>query len=237
MTGSEVALREYVEALLNEQQRAIEMAEREREKTAIALAAGLARLTEEGDERLREHIENQVRQLAAALEAADKRHGMLRDEVILRDAALRDLLIQTSESNDLRVREAFAAAAAAIGKQEAANEVRFQSVNEFREQLGEQAREFVPREVADSQIGDLRSRIETNANAILSSRQYTVSKDQYDVMVGELATWRTRVDRTLAERQGGAQQRQLTGAQISLLIAAVGVIVSVIVVANALSGP
>ena len=213
MTGpaeDNVSLRDFVEALFERNRQAGEQADRERQRSADALAVALARSIDEGDERLREHITNQINQIQAAMDAADKRHDMLRDEVILRDASLRDLLLQQANSNDLRVREAFAAAGAAIDKQEVANERRFDAVNAFREQLGEQATRFVSREVLDAQMEDLRARIESNSNAILSSR---------------------------GESQGGAHQRQLTGAQISLLITVVGVIVAVVIAANTLSGP
>ena len=154
-----VALRDYVEALFNEQQRATEMAEREREKAATvlrseqlrtqqtaeqeraksadALAASLAQSIREGDERLREHITQQVKQIEAALAAAQ-----------------RETLIQHEASEK------------AIAKAEAANEKRFGSVNEFRVQLADQATLFLPREVFDAQFADLNKRVGANTDNI-----------------------------------------------------------------------
>ncbi len=47
----------------------------------------------------------------------------------------------------------------AIAKAEAANEKRFAGVNEFRQQLSDQAKEFMPRELAESQFADMHKEI------------------------------------------------------------------------------
>lgn len=183
-----VALRQYVEALFAENQRATEIAEREREKAAAALhaeqqraadvaerertkaaealATWLARSISEGDDRLREHITNQVQQIEAALTAAEvlsyerisrleSESGSVDRQAATRVAALNDLVQQKFDST----REA-------VSKAEAANERRFESVNAFRAQLGDQVAQFLPREVSDAQFNELRKAIGTNTTRL-----------------------------------------------------------------------
>ena len=122
-----VTLREYVEALLHEHQRANEIAERERESSAHVLASELRDRILAGDARLAEHIAQQIGQIAAALESAR------REQTLVASAAKE-----------------------AIEKAERATEKRFSSVNAFREQLSDQVAMFMPREVAESQITEMR---------------------------------------------------------------------------------
>src|SRR4051812_3783882 len=49
----------------------------------------------------------------------------------------------------------------AILKAEKATEKRFESVNEFRSQLADQAATFLPREVAEAQLAELRKQVST----------------------------------------------------------------------------
>lgn len=60
-------LRQHFNAILQEKDRAVEMAEAEREKAAAALSTALAKTISDGDERLREHIANQIDQINRAL--------------------------------------------------------------------------------------------------------------------------------------------------------------------------
>ncbi len=62
----------------------------------------------------------------------------------------------------------------AISKAEAASEKRFASVNAFREQLNDQAKDFMPREVADAQIKELDKRI----SSLQQSHDTSAGKDQ-----------------------------------------------------------
>ncbi len=142
--GQHVELREYVESLFAAEQRANEMAEREREKAACALASerdrsaqaltlNLAKQIEAGDTHLRQHIDQQVAQIEAALVAAN-----------------RETLVRHDSSEK------------AIAKAEAANERRFDSVNAFRAQLADQTTTFLPREVSDAQFADIRKQSNSN---------------------------------------------------------------------------
>jgi hypothetical protein len=125
------ALAEKTYAHLEESRRAVEMAEREREKAAVALAGNLARAIEDGDVRLREHIGQQVAQIEAALNGARRETG-------------------------------FAAAAQkeAIDKADAANDKRFDAVNNFRAELSDRWEKTMPREVAEAQINEIKKSME-----------------------------------------------------------------------------
>lgn len=87
-----------------------------------------------------------------------------------------EVLIQ---SNDRRYAERFdaqekavdaalQAAKEAVGKAETAAEKRFDSVNEFRGQLSDQARDFMPRSEAELQIKGLSEKID-NIQGLLGS--------------------------------------------------------------------
>lgn len=54
-----------------------------------------------------------------------------------------------------------AAQAAAIAKAEAANEARFDAVNEFRSQLGDQTRTFMPRLEVESKLASIDEKLVT----------------------------------------------------------------------------
>lgn len=159
----QVSLREYVEALFNEQQRATDMAERERaaatsalrqeqqhaadiaarerSKAAGALATNLAHSISEGDDRLREHIVNQFAQIAAALDSAEKL------EVTRLDTLRREMTLIHDGSEK------------AISKAETAVEKRLEAGNAYRAQLADQASTFMLREVGDAQFDDLRKQV------------------------------------------------------------------------------
>jgi flagellar biosynthesis/type III secretory pathway protein FliH len=157
---TEIELREYFNAILSEKDRAVEMAtaerekaagalreeqryametaEHEREKAAEALRTGLDRAMQEGDDRLREHITNQVMQINAALISADK------------------LEIARIDAVRTQLTDAMKAAAAAVTKAENATEKRLEGMNEFRAQLESQNSTFMPREVGEAQFNELR---------------------------------------------------------------------------------
>ena len=137
-----VSLRDYVEAIFEEQRRGMLVAEEEREKAAKALRDELARAIEEGDRALRDHITQQIAQIREALNAAR------------READIR-----------------FEAAQAAIAKAEAAYEKRFESMNEWRGQSADRERtqqedrlalegKFAGREVMDAQLDAIRREVQ-----------------------------------------------------------------------------
>lgn len=84
----------------------------------------------------------------------------LHEEVIFRDSSLKDQIQASVVANDLRVREAFAAAEKAIDKQDSASEKRFDSINEFRAQLTDQAAEFVRQDLYSASNETIRKDVE-----------------------------------------------------------------------------
>lgn len=150
-------------ALRNEQQRATDQAARERDKAAENLRVELLRSQSEGDERLREHISNQVMQIQAALVSADK----LETERINRiDARVHGL-----EANLDLLRKS---GIVAQEKFEATVTARFSAVNEFRAALDDLGKQMATRRELEQtkatsneryddllrQFGDMRSRLD-----------------------------------------------------------------------------
>lgn len=132
-------------ALQAERLHADATAEQERHKAAQALATALQQSIKDGDERLRDHIVNQIEQIRAALTAQESLS-------VARVGAVREAIAATTE----RFEQRFDSTQEAVAKADVATEKRFESVNEFRAQLGDQVREFLPREVADAQISEIR---------------------------------------------------------------------------------
>jgi len=135
-------------ALRNESQRASDKADSEREKAAKALRQELARNIEEGDRNLRDHIIAQVGQIREALisvEKLDLQRHLTGDQKI--EAVARELQIKSDASTE------------AIAVASVANEKRFESVNEFRDQLAQIIQTFMPREVAEKEIQQIGQRL------------------------------------------------------------------------------
>lgn len=145
-------IKEFIEAILDEQRRGMIVAEQEREKAAKALRIELERAINQGDEALRDHISNQIAQLAAALVSAD----MLEQERIRTVTA--------------RLDTQFDAAQKAIAKADTATEKRFEGVNEWRAQSADRERtqaeqlalftsEFIRLDVHKAEMGQLQRQI------------------------------------------------------------------------------
>jgi hypothetical protein len=163
-------VKEYFQAVLDEQRRGMIVAEQEREKAATALgktlqqqisdmSASLQHRIEVGDNNLREHIEQQVGQLRIEREGAT------------------ELVAQQVHSLRSEMRIINDASEAAIAKADAANEKRFEATNEWRQQSLDRERTqqeqtaalsgtFMPREVAEAQISDLRRTIQELADKV-----------------------------------------------------------------------
>lgn len=167
-----VSLRDHVDAILSEKDRAVEMATDEREKAAAALRKALERTIEEGDDRLREHITNQIQQINAALLSADK------------------LELERIGSVRRELQQAMASAAEAVQKAETATEKRFEGVNEWRGQSADRERSqqeqmanltatFLPREVAEAQFAEMRKQIDENRDRLNSDSGARRSAGEY----------------------------------------------------------
>lgn len=160
MDKSDAEREKAASALRVEQHRAMEQAQHERELAATALQVSLERAMQEGDDRLREHISNQIQQINAALVSADKLEQARVEAVREQTRAVqRELKIIQEESEK------------AIAKAETANEKRFESVNEWRAQSADRERsqqeqsailvsEFPRREVVDAKFNELSAKIE-----------------------------------------------------------------------------
>lgn len=124
-------LKAYIEAILEEQRRAIHTADEEREKSAQIVREALSQQITAADAALSQHIGEQIRQVR-----------------------------QVIELNGKAVDAAFAASEKAILKAETAAERRFESVNEFRAQLADQTQTFMPREVAEAKIDEVGKKVD-----------------------------------------------------------------------------
>ena len=136
-----IPLREHFDAILDEQRRGMLVAEQEREKAARALAVELTRSITEGDTNLREHIKNQIDQIRAALESAER------------------LEVQRIEALGHSMSLIHEASEKAISKAENATEKRLESLNELRGSMADQTNTFLPREVAEAQLLEMRRAI------------------------------------------------------------------------------
>jgi hypothetical protein len=141
-------VKEYVEKILDEHRRATMQAERERELAASALREGIYQSIREGVERLREHVAIQIVQIQTALEAASSLEQQRVANTLQKVEGLRTEMLLLHEGSEK-----------AINKAEVATERRFESVNEFRAQLGDQVQQFIPREVAETQFGQMNQRL------------------------------------------------------------------------------
>jgi hypothetical protein len=178
-------VKEYLEALLTEKDRALRMADDERGKAAENLRIEVERARREGDDRLREHIENQIRQIRGDLASADKLEQARVDAVADRLEELNRAGHASIEARIAGVQREVGlvhqAQETAISKAEASTEKRFESINEFRAEAravreaqqaetASLARSFLPREVADAKfveharlIDALEKRLDTSA--------------------------------------------------------------------------
>ncbi|MDQ3276082.1 MAG: hypothetical protein M3Q39_13915 [Actinomycetota bacterium] len=241
--GSQVELREYIERIFVEGQRATEMAEREREKAASALTterynaaetaerereksaqalrSGLDKAISAGDERLREHIFNQVAQIQEAMSSANgleaERFERAKAEV---EALRREMrLIQN-------------AAAEAVNKAEnSQKEINYRG-NQFRGQLADQAANLMPRKEVEALVNDMRKRVDD-----------LLPRETFDTAVSSLERRITAntssLDRTrgVGEGEDGARGRSefATSTLIAVVVAAVSVIAVIVAIANTLS--
>lgn len=205
------ALEKRLLAILQEQRDATHLAEDEREKAAAQLRLNLEQMIREGDTNLRMHITEQVQSIKAAL-AAQERLG---------------------EEKDKRLEAVHEAAQEAIAKAEQSMERRLDSMNEFRDQLSDQAARFIPREVYDAGIEQARREREGLVERLNRNENKTLPREVFEASLAEWQTWRSGVDDFLAAHRGGQQaieQRReqiqpwqiwLAGAVVTALIAAI----------------
>lgn len=193
-------------ALRNEQQRALDQAEREREKAASALRDQLVELIRSGDNNLREHITQQISQIAQLIDNVEK--------VALSryDGLQREMRIQ------------HAADQAAIAKAENANETRFAAANEWRGQSAD--RERTQQEQIASFVATLTPLSKTQS--IEDKLVALIERDREDIS-------QLRQLRTLQQGQE-AGLKISTSIAVTLITVAIGIIGTIVVLANYFAG-
>jgi len=153
-----------------------------------------------------EHLEQARREVTAALTAADKavtevdrRHSeqflALERMVLARFDAEHTLLVNLAHERQTAIDAAFAAQQAAVNKAEVAAEKRFESINEFRAQLGDQAATFVPRQEAEAAIGRNTERVKElfdTVNTHVSRVEWAAANDRLTEQVRDLADHQNR---------------------------------------------
>lgn len=197
------------EVLRNETQRALDKADGEREKAASALR------------------DEQQRAMAKADIERERSADVLRSQLMQQiDAGDKNLFIHIDNQKE-QVAAAFAASEKAILKAETANEKRFEGINEFRGQLRDQQAEFLLREIFDRAQTEQRNSMESLAQRVAANAQN----------IAEI-TARTGggQDTSKEERDKRGEQSRMVAVGVSIvaaLIAATGIIISVVIAAGA----
>lgn len=188
-------------ALRGEQQRALDQAEREREKAASALRDELARAIQEGDDRLREHVANQINQIKGDLTSAEKLE-------MERVGGVTEKLAGVQREVNL---QAFAAKEA-ITKAEKATEDRFESVNEFRKEA---------RAVRESQATALA----VLASSLLPRETFDTFQKAQDEWRRQVEQ---RMERDLGREMGSKETKSTQGVAMGLIFGAAGFLFTII---------
>lgn len=127
----------------------------ERDRAAEALRSANQKAIEQADDVRAKSADRLAEQLTEKIQSGDEN---LRLHIVGQarelDAARRETAIIHEASEK------------AIARADASTEKRFEAVNAFRQQLADQAGLFMPREVADTQIEELRKQIQDNTDRI-----------------------------------------------------------------------
>jgi hypothetical protein len=204
--GAPVKLREYIEAILDEHQKAMELAADEREKAAVALREQLSERIAAGDANLREHIMQQVAQLSQLI-ANIEQVSAQREEGLRREIAIQHAADQT-----------------AIAKAEAFNERRFEAANEWRGQSAD--RERSQQEQIQSFVTTLTPLSKTEA--VEEKLTAVLQRDRADI---EALTKRMDLQQGQA-----AGVRVTTSVAVTLITVGLAVLGTIIVLANYFTG-
>lgn len=197
-------------ALRNEQQRALDQADRERDRAAEKLRAELARQIDEGDDRLREHIAQQFQQINAALFSSEK----LEVERLSRLQAVVDALGEKLEV--LRVAQQLAQS-----KFEASVESRFAQVNEFRGSLDDLGKTMATRrELEQAMLGATAKIDELN-------KLITEMRSRLDVGPSALKELQVRADLGQGRGEGKQQNMAAVYALAGVALTIIGLVAAV----------
>lgn len=195
------------------------------------VGAALARLAEQTT-----GLQRQVSRLEAVIAEHARVFGEMQNETESRITALTEAKLTTYrtliDSQTEKVALALSSAEKAVTKAETATEKRFDSVNEFRQQLNDQAASFMPRTEAMQLSGQATERLRELAGLVptLATRaEMQAMADRQAERIGEL---QDRINRAEGQGQGAKDNR----AGLFAVIAAVGMLISiVVVVANLLT--
>lgn len=201
--------REHFDVVLAEKDRAVEMATQEREKAAQALAGNLARSVREGDDRLREHVANQVAQIEAALLSAERLE-------LERIKSVRDLLTAALD-----------AAKEAVNKAEAADHERFASHNNLLGKMDEQAKDA--QSTLDTLTGTFVTKDSINASREAWEQWRRSVEKRFDQSIGERQGMGAARTEGRAERTEAREVSALRYAIVATLSSVVTVILTLVV--------
>lgn len=185
-------------ALRGEQQRALDQAGRERDKAAENLRIELARAMNEGDDRLREHISQQVLQINAALVSAEK----LEVERV-------NAINQKIEGDEKVVEALRVSFSDRIDKFETSVADRFKQVNEFRGSLDDLGKQMATRRELEGLSASLNQRHEELVKTLGELRS------RIDVGPAALGTLQQRIDTQTGQVIGAGEARASTKSAIT----------------------
>lgn len=211
--------------LRSEQHRALDQANQEREKAAVQLRVELARAIAEGDDRLREHISNQIQQINAALISGEKLEleRLARVDADVRSLAREQTLLRETST-------------AAQNKFENEVAARFTQVNEFRASLDDLGKAMATRRELESSQATSQGRYED------LSKQLQELRSRLDTGPADLRLLQQRFDVGAGVDQGAVEARAasrsgITFAQglLATAIAIVALIFGALTLQNRLS--
>lgn len=170
---------------------------------------------------LDERYDAQQRAVEKALEAAEKAVERRQDNL---DREFHEHLEQVRHENALAfsnsekaISAALAAQKEAVAKAETANEKRFESVNEFRGQLNDQAAQFLPRAEFDTAHNALIDKVESGQSRILE----------------RVGAMELRINGISSQHEGRRDQTATARSNLSAIVGLAGFILTVMIVATA----
>lgn len=205
--------------LRSEQHRALDQANEEREKTAAQLRIGLERAIDEGDDRLREHILNQIQQIKAALESGEKLEleRLARVDADVRSLAREQTLLRETSTQ-------------AQSKFENEVSERFKQVNEFRASLDDLGKTMATRREMEASSITSQERYDEH------SKQLQDLRSRLDIGPQGLVDLRARVDqsggRVAGVAEGRTESRTTLDTTTKVIGAVIGAIVLLLAVLN-----
>lgn len=129
----------------------------------------------------RDYVDGQIALLTEKITGMQRQHDDLQAQIHRRLGDLQSHLDERQDANTERFNSALDAQKEAVIKAETANEKRFESVNEFRAQLGDQATRLLSRAEADVRFTSLADKVDQAVDragvaiALIESRLNTLA--------------------------------------------------------------